>query len=435
MSFLEDYHLYTGGDEVPPNYHIGSAIATLASIMGRRVWVDWGRYRFYPNIYIVMLGPPGNGKTSALSVAKGIIRELANVPFSAEAQTKESLCKEMPDYEVAFRYEGNMVTQTPLAIFVTELSHFLGPASGHMIDFLTTVYDQDVYDTKTKGKGNDLIIGPCITMLACTTPAWITTYLKSDIISGGFTRRAVFINEFEGTNRIPFPEYTKEQLDARARIIAAARKLQEIVGPFQFTPAGREWLAEWYTGHARPENDKTRWYYRTKHVQLLKIAMMIACSEGAHPYMDTMHLRAALGILEKFETNLATVFVGMGRNELFAVSERIVDTISTNGGILPEKKLKQIFYQDADYGNLEQIFMHLVNTDRVKRVSLKMTGDSIPRVYIGLPETVDKLAKAIADRQAKKDPDGGPSPSQQSSGPSGDSGGGSSPPSDPPPSQ
>jgi len=390
-NFLADYSLFTSGDEAPENYHIWSGVSVLASIIGRRVWADWGRFHIYPNLYIVLLGPPGNGKTTAMSIGKGIVRDLGNIPFSAQAQTKESLVKEMAEYERGFTINGKPYVYTPVAIFVTELSHFLGPASGHMIDFLTTIFGEDVYDTKTKNKGSDLIIGPCVNLLACTTPQWITTYLRSDIISGGFTRRAIFINEDEGSERKPFPELSPEQLAARERVLAHATRIASVAGEFVWDPAAKVFFANWYKNFSLPVDLSVRWYYRTKHVQIIKVAQLVALGESSDLVLRRLHLEVAMSLFEKIETNLARVFQGMGRNELHNVSQKLIDILTLAGGYLPEKQVLVAMGREANMQELYHVVDYLEKTDAIVKFDEVVNGSK--RRMVGIKKFVEDRLK------------------------------------------
>lgn len=399
-NFLSDYRLFTSGDEAPENYHIWSGLSALASVVGRRCWADWGRFRIYPNLYVVLLGPPGNGKTTAMSISKGIIREVGNIPFSAQAQTKESLVKEMADYERSFKVGETSIVHTPVSIFVTELSHFLGPASGHMIDFLTTIYGEDVYDNKTKNKGNDLIIGPCVNLLACTTPAWITTYLRSDIISGGFTRRAVFINEDEGTVRTPFPDLNAPQTEARTRLVEYARQLSDVAGPFTWDGPARSFFADWYVKFQLPVDLSVRWYYRTKHIQIIKVTLLVALAETFEKVIRKHHLEIAMALMERIESNLVRVFQGMGRNELHTVSQKLIDIITLAGGALPEKQVLVAMGREANMQELYHVMDYLQKTDAIVKFSETRSG--VARQMVGLKRFVEEEIERRKDETHKE---------------------------------
>lgn len=402
MSFLQDYREFTKGSEAHPTYHTFSALIALSSIISRRVWIDLGYFKVRPNLYVVLVGPPGNRKTSAMSIAKNLIRELKDVPFSAECVTKEKLILDLADQEriignIPPAYEAEKM-YTPMTIMVTELSEFLGAGSVGMINFLTTIYDQDVYEHRTKNKGETLVTGPFLNLLACTTPDWITTYLRSDVISGGFSRRAIFVLETGKSGRIPFPEVTPEAKAAWQRVIDYSRKLQKLCGPFTWSPDAREFFSKWYTELQMPTDETIVGYYETKHMQLLKISMLIALSESTDLRLDLHHLKAGLDLLKLAEENLLRVFAGMGRNELNSAATKVLDLLSRAQPLslkidgrdvvapaMYEKQVCAMMFAVVDQQEIAKVLQHLVEADKIGRVNTT-TGSFIKTILYLKPK-------------------------------------------------
>lgn len=392
MSFMSDYMLYNSGNEANPNYHMWAGLSALSSIVSRRVWIDMGYFRIYPNLYVVLLGPPGNGKTTAMSTAKGLIRFLGmeNIPYSAECQTKESLVLELSNYEKRFILPEpeKPYVYTPISIFVTELSQFIGVDPARMIDFLTTVFDQDFYDLKTKNKGSQLIVGPFVTMCACTTPEWITSYLKMDVITGGFSRRALFVLEDANTNkRIAFPVITPEMQAAWERMIEHAHKLFCICGPITWAPEAREFYKNWYETRTISTDPLIQWFDKTSFIQILKVAMLLGLSESPPSrVMKLEYLNLAMDLINLMKQNLPKVFMGLGRNEMNQARMRIINVLNICGGILTEKSLFARVYQDLPRGGSQMEFNNLLSDmekcDDIRRVQAKKEDGSLGAVQI-----------------------------------------------------
>lgn len=398
MSFLSDYREFTKGTEAHPTYHTFSGLVALSSIISRRVWIEQGYFKVFPNLYVVLVGPPGNRKTSAMSIAKSLIRELKTIPFSAECVTKEKLVLDLADQErmvESFPTDHPQKIYTPMTVMVTELSEFLGMGSIGMINFLTTIYDQDFYEHRTKNKGETLITGPFLNLLACTTPDWITTYLRSDVISGGFSRRAIFVLETGKANRITFPKVTDEAKAAWEKVMAHARKLAKVAGPIQWHPDASAFYDQWYQTLQMPHDETISGYYETKHMQLLKISMLICLSEGTELLLRKEHLIFGLELLKLAEENLSRVFAGIGRNELNAAAAKVMDMMSAaevkkvkigdkefEGPLITEKKLRGLMFRLVDAQEMDRVLSHLIDTDKLLRFNAQIPGETMPRNYI-----------------------------------------------------
>lgn len=408
MSFLNDYREYTAGNESPPTYHLFCSLVALSSIVSRRVWVDLGYFKIYPNLYVVLVGPPGAKKSTAISIARGLLHALKSVPFSGECTSKEKLILDMVDNERAVDGLADQFAEqrvyTPLTVMASELSEFFQISGDGMVGLLTDLFDiQFPYEHKTKNKGSVIINGPYLCVLAGTTPSWMTSYLKQDIITGGFTRRCLFVYESEPGPRRAFPVITGDMRAAWFRVFQAAERLSKLRGPFTWTDEAKAWYTHWYETHERPKDENTTGYYETRHVQLIKLAMLFAISEDEVLELRLNHFLAGLEFLRIIEVNLGRVFEGMGRNDLNAVATKVLDVLrrgavakvkQTDGTFLeqhtyPAKKLLQIIYPELPTNvpdAFEKILTYLASTDRIQRVTISTDGAS--REVIILKEKV-----------------------------------------------
>jgi hypothetical protein len=403
-SFLESYREYSSGNEAHPTYHIFSGLIALSSIVGRRVWVDMGSFNYVPNLYVILVGPSGNRKTTAMTPAKNLIRAL-KLPYSAECVTKEKLvldifAQERVIADMPIEY-ADKKTFSPMTCVVTELSEFLGAGGLGMINFLTTIYDQDYYDIRTKNKGDTTINGPYLCLLACTTPDWITLYLKQDVISGGFSRRAIFVYESTKGAPIPRPVVTPAMATAWQQLLDYAAKLQLVKGPMLWDDEALTFYDSWYIQHSKRSapHPMLTGYFESKHAQLLKIATLLSLSEAFDRVLKKRHLTFGLEVLALAEANMAKVFSGMGRNELNPVANKVLESLRQQPitehrvgdltqavRMVPEKQLRAMFFHEASTQELDAILRHLDDTGKIERLAPRAVNGSVSKVYIRLVE-------------------------------------------------
>ena len=401
MSFLTDYLEFNSGNESPQKYHIWCCLNVMSAIVSRKVWLDFNYYQLYPNLYVVLVGPAGNRKTTALSCAKQLIREMGNIPYSAECQTKESICKEWQELQREWPQPEKPIIYTPYAIFVTELSQFIGVDPARMIDFLTTVYDQDYYDLKTKNKGSQYIVGPYITLLACTTQEWITSYLRLDIISGGFSRRCVFVNEdWDEKKRIPFPEITPAMRAAWQRVVSYAHELQTVAGPFTWADDARIKYDSWYRTRDITREPTVSGFDRTKYNQILKVAMLLSLSERLDRVLTLSNLEDAMQIVDDIMVNLPKVFTGMGRNDLNAVRAKIANLLTQSP--MTTKRVISMMYSEAKDGDIREVLRvmqecgQIVEVKQTYKATLNGVEKECTRMWLALKtdDVIDRINAA-----------------------------------------
>lgn len=426
MSFVPDYLLATSNNESPIAYHKWACLSCLSVLVGRRFWFDLGPFRYYPNFYTVLVGDPGVKKSAAMDVAKDIIRAVGGIPMAATSTTKEAITKMMGHekypgkkwFQIA---PGQMEEYNQLAIFATEFTTFLGVNTENMIDFLTNIYTEKVYDEVYKNAGNTSFVGPYITMLACMTPQTVKGYLKLNILTGGFARRTMFVWGSLG-RPIAFPGNTPEQIEAFSRCVEWGKKVQQESGPFTLTEECKVWWKDWYESNYAKVKDRppsTQSYFLTKHEFMLKTAMLLVLGNDEHRRVITP---ADFEFLDKTffapnEQNLERVFEGAGINPNAAAAAQVCRMLEALDRPMNKKKLEAMFMESVtDMRALQDTLSHLINVGRLEERTLRV-GDQIIGTVIAAPGVIIRysdveLAGFVrASAPPPPETDTGPSPS------------------------
>lgn len=381
MSFLSDYREYCKELEVPAAFHTFCSLVALASLTKRRVWTYKGEYiRIYPNLYVVLVGPPGCGKNVAMEICEDLL-DSRKVPLSAESVTREKLITDINEQQCILEFlppTDKYRIASPYTILATELSEFLGAGGIGMISFLTDIYSRNVYHVRTKNKGSTKVEGPYLNLIAGTTPDWVTNYLKDDIISGGFSRRCLFLyaSGREGSN--PRPRVTPAMRAAWERVISRSEAVGKLAGEYKWTLQAEKFFDAWYPSRKRGSDPSTDGYYETKDIFLIKVAMLVAASDGDTLLLDQHHFESALLLLGLAEQHLTRVFQGIGRNELNQVTVRVLDYLNLApvktfmmGGEerklrrMPLAQLKAQLWNQANGQEMDAVIKHLQDSGKI----------------------------------------------------------------------
>lgn len=408
MSFLPNFMKWNEGSEVPEAYFFWSGISALAALVNGQIWTHMGRFKIYPNMYIVLLGPAGNGKTSAMRRAEKIVRSFEDLSLSAQAETPEGLVRFMKDKcvrEIILPGADAPQQFTPITCLLSELSNFFNRDAAGMIDVLTGIWDcgGEIFHRRTKGQGEDMLPAPNINLLGCTTPDWITNYLKTDIVGGGFSRRVIFVNEMmtDDEKRVSWPEDTPEGLQARDNCIAYGKVLRELKGEVVYGPGARAWWDKWYQTRTISREPDVRGYHKSKPTLLLKVAMLVAVSEEPRLEIRVKDLEVALALLEATERHLLKVFQGLGRNQLHDLANKAVEFILMSKEILyPDggtwkaakmvyrKDLQLFLHRNAAQREIDDILNHLISADLVFKYTGKHPKSQATMEFIGAKSSV-----------------------------------------------
>lgn len=374
-NFLQDYGVFSGGNETPELYHVWAGFSVLASFAGRRVWVQQGIHTIYPNLYVILVGNASIGKSLAMDYANKILREFPeDVNIGPSTVTFEELCRFMGKECVReIEVEGEKLQFTPVTLYADELSVFLGTADPlKMINFLTQCWRSELFINATKNQGTDRIPGPCVNLLACMTPEVMSSMLKTNLISGGFTRRCLWVQSNKFGTPIPRMKITPEQEAARKRCVEAGRRILQASGEFKWEPGAVKVFDAWYEKkhevYVRQTDPTMAGYYRTWDVMVLKVAMLIALSEGNELRLEAHHIAKAVELTKDMERTVRHLFLASGRNPLADVANTIAAFVESHPtGVVHDKVLYNNFYRLADRKELEQVLFHLEDSKTLRK--------------------------------------------------------------------
>jgi hypothetical protein len=181
--WLSSYSEYIAETESPKKFWAWSGIFVLASSLQRRTWLNFGIENLYPNLYVMVVAPPGRCRKGApLGLAKRILTE-AQIPVFVDSPTKRALTKYLHELGKTsfFQIDGSPKPQSPVALISKELSSFMAVNPKEMIEVLTDLFDShDVWEYKTSEKGTDKLYGVCVSCLSSLLhlPGWPLTSLK-----------------------------------------------------------------------------------------------------------------------------------------------------------------------------------------------------------------------------------------------------------------
>lgn len=412
MSYLRDYLFYNEGNECPREYHVWSALTLLSAVVGPRIYFDdvsedgYSQLRYYLNIYVTLVGVQGGRKSFAKDVARDLALEVCKtLPLSASVDTRENICKQMssPEFERCYKNGSDeLISYRPYFFVINELKNFISVDPARLIDFWVDIYDRvgKVYDVRTKNKGSDFIENPYIVILACATTEYIVDQLRERIMSGGLSRRMIFVNHYHETKRIAQPRVPPGGHAAWQRVKQHLERIQEFKGQMFWSPDAQAAYNHWYNNLKFPSDPLLAGFYRSKHVQVIKVAMALAASEHEPKHEMTVdQFNFALELVTATEDGMVKLFASAGRNILAGPTQGVLDLLEAHGGLLPEKQLRALINRDLDPMASYNVLRHLKETEQVY-YHAKADPNGTVRTFIYNRATYERLIKATTTPNA-----------------------------------
>ena len=211
-------HLYMdhcGRSEVPAEYHLWSCLSLIAACLADRVYfTKHDGIPLVPNLYVLLIGPSGNGKSVAMDAALRFTKELHSLNVFNGEITAAGLADELGARGPARGYES--APRSKLWLVTDELAQSVGTGT-IAVDFIrmmTRIYRPGAHSIRkrTVTRGEVRITDACINWLGGSTREWLVESMPSSAIKGGTLGRMALVNcPYNFDIRIPTPQYPDDQ--------------------------------------------------------------------------------------------------------------------------------------------------------------------------------------------------------------------------------
>lgn len=363
--WIDGFLDFTDNTEGPYMYRLWTAVSVIASVLQRKCRLDWGSLTFYPNMYIVLVGPSGDArKGTAMGPGLDFIYDL-DIKIAAEAITREALIRELAvaSDTIIDPTTGAMELHSSLTIFSQELTVFLGYENRQLMSDLCDWYDcRKRWTYRTKNVGTDEIIGVWVNLIGATTPDLIQIAMPMDAIGGGLTSRIIFVYEQKKSKSVPYPYLTEDKLKLRRKLLHDLERIKIMEGDFSVSENFlKEWIPWYAAQEGNPPFDDQRFsgYFARRPMHVLKLATILSASRSDEKYLKVCDLERAVDILTKTEVRMPYTFSGLGKSGTADITSRVMAEVSIKGRTTFSELLSK-FHYDADKWAMDKIIQTLV---------------------------------------------------------------------------
>ena len=327
--FFRDLTYALKGSESNTGFSIWSAAWAVASVLARDAWIKWHPKPLWPNLYVLLLAPPGICKKSYSALfADSIVREVPNyfrargdhvlafkkdVPILDEKATTEGLSIALKNAEKAFLVKRPGIARlltvknpAQLAVCADEFTTLVGQAKYNvgLVDKITTMYDcKEHFTVLTQGRGREEFENVYCNLIGATTPDSFRMSLPDAAYGGGFMSRLIVVYSEVSARIFPEPIYiegtpTPEELVERLAWIA-----ENCSGEYTFSPEAKaffnDWYIRWKTDLINGGLDENKMTDLRLDINMRKMAMLIRCQRYKRGnVIELEDIKAAKRIIE-----------------------------------------------------------------------------------------------------------------------------------------
>lgn len=287
----------------------------------------------YPNLYTILIGEPGLGKTRAIIKAMEYVREaVPETFFSTTSATMASMTDQMVEASrTLICLPDPPIEYNSLFLYADELSAFMSQFDSDLVAGLTTFYDGVPYSQGRRTKDLRIHIEkPQLNILCGSTPSNLIKLMPEFAWEQGLTSRMFLIYGDEqpviDVFNTPYREPDKD-------LLYDLKVISGLVGQFGWTEEYATAMHNWKVLKFPPvqQHPKLRHYNSRRFAHMIKLSMIASVCRSNELMLTKADFNIAMGWILEAEQLMPNIFkAGAGTVDSAALDE-IVHFIASSG--------------------------------------------------------------------------------------------------------
>ena len=422
MSILErtdnliDLYVYTQGmSKIPRQYHMWSFVSLVAGCLQDRVWLEEiAGQPLFPNLYIVLWGDSGSGKSVAIRSVFNLVHSDPQLEAFINAKHGRGTFQSIADMMGTTNRKDSMglpeYEQPKIWWTMDELANDVG-SGARADDFIKGItelyYCPPTWTDVSRTYGQVKLTKPVFNWLAGSTPEWYASTVRRDGVEGGFQPRTVTVpgrvDYRPGAGRQWPPVYPKDREEVLKVVLdrvkwlcklpilkggdyAAAYQSRSGTGAFTLHEDVAAKLEEWNYNRPRPV-DGMEAYWNQEGAKVRKLMMVLSVAERSDLLILPQHYQRARKMLKWVEAGVPALlkvnYRGKTKEPLDWIAKRVftkkrvkhsdmLGYLSSKGIKLRElREARKTLYEmgkiDYRYGTLPELHPLDDDVEKVKK--------------------------------------------------------------------
>lgn len=415
--FLQTYLEYVEDTETPRIMHVWAALSGAGACLGRRVQLPFGITDIYANMFVLLVGPPGMRKSTAINLMQKRLRKSTNIRFAPEdtagarqgliiaienkdedvdADDKAKLdaaaatlnLEELNGYHLTI---DNRDAHVMFAV-ASEFSSFIGHNAIDMVTFLNKMWDGEDYDYKIR-TNRHLLHKPLLSIIGGTTPTNISDSLPASAIGHGFTSRIILVHANKKYKKVPRPKVLDRTIE-KAIDDTFGFLAHTFDGDVTETAGAKEIIDSLYDVEIKLNDPRFIYYLDRRQQHLLKLSLILAACRRSKK-IEKADVEEANLILTYTETFMPDALGEYGLSPLSSAKQKMLEFIQYAKGPITTQILWAVMNRDMKTVDFRNSLMELVNSNKIMEVH---TNEGQAYVYIDLEtEETERVMNLIAE--------------------------------------
>ena len=390
----------------PANFKTAAVLSIMSSLLGRRVWIDTdaGFPRAFPNLYIMLIAPPGVGKDVVITWASDILSELQEqlAPRRIWATAGTSISPKgiydalgSSDHsEQTFTYNRQIHTFRSLTFHIGEMSTIMPEFNQVLVGVFNELYNCKPL-AMDRIRGQEIVIpNPHLTLLVGNQPDTLFATLPERAFHSGFTSRFCIFQATERrkgklVNISDEPDIETPDPELRSKFLDCLHDVSLMSGPFRLTKAAAQYLNHFAEKEPYPVPG-SRWsdYNPRRILHLIKLSMIYSAAERSDRKLEVAHCETALQLMLSYEKDLPHLFDGVVSaegfssifEEIYELVERLATPVLVPDPLNPPSE--RLSHYEVTHLKLSKVLSRTNNAHKQEKLftELKRSGILVPKM-------------------------------------------------------
>ena len=384
ISWIDQFVQHTDNLDAPEIFRRWAAISAIAATLEQKVWLKSGGGILYPNLYVVLVGHPGVGKTRTIRKAREYLLEIPDYHIAPTSMTAASLIDTLVDCKrMIIQLPNPPIEYNSMVIAADELGAFVHKYDDEMIAVLSAFYDPDPYGHSRRGKDIKIKIkSPQLNLLCGTTPSNLIKFIPEGAWDQGFCSRLILVFSDE---RIIGDDFAAVTRTLSPDLLYDLKIINSQVGEYGVTEDYRNLVNNWREAGEgpQPNHPKLLHYNTRRRAHLYKLSIVAAIDRSSTLLLTADDFHRAKGWLEEAEVLMPDIFKAGGVSADSKAMDEIYHFVLMSGKLVPEHKITKFASSLVPAHSVVRVLELMMRAKMIEAVSYeKKTGTRMWRAMV-----------------------------------------------------
>jgi energy-coupling factor transporter ATP-binding protein EcfA2 len=372
------------------------ALWMLSTAVGRQCGTKLRGQLLTPNMFILLIGGPGSGKSQAVSSIRQVLLASCKISLVPSSITRAGLQDYMQENLQTRKAPDGTLTVSNECIALSEEMQGILPE--HDIGHLTLyneLYDvRSVYKAQTRSHGKVDLQSPYCSIITGAQPAFLSSQLPEQAWGMGFMSRSIMVFDLPRERSSAF-KHKDVNHALQTRLVTDLKRIHQLAGYYTWSPEAMALYETWWVdqgGPPEPQAKRLKMGYNSRRdLHFFKLAMAFSLSRGDDLRVEKEDARRAIELLIRTEGRMKHIFTEMAATGAMVAIADILDVVKNRtmeGAFTAESDLIAMLTERFQPTQVYALIENLIQSKQIKDVSKIgakgfrefVTGDRLSRV-------------------------------------------------------